>query len=78
MSDIGGFLVIRDDGHYWDGDGWTRDVRHARFFTNPPDAYADCALAVSCLRKLREACEVAYVPRGRGSRRTGRTVPPRS
>jgi hypothetical protein len=76
MSQVGGyFVVISSTGLFWDGQGWgPREV--ARCFSDPPDAYADCALAVSCLRKLGVACEVGYVPRGR--MRASRTPPERS
>jgi hypothetical protein len=55
-----GFVVVRDDGLLWDGQGWG-GRRTARYFSGPPDAYADCALAVGCLRRLGVRCQVGYV-----------------
>lgn len=56
------FCVLREDGMLWTGHDWTWKEKEARIFSGPPDAYADCALAVSCLRKLGHACSVAYIP----------------
>jgi len=63
---MGGFFVVRDGaGKFWDGrEGWLDEWRGARRFADPPDAFADCFLAVSCLRALGVLCHVAYVPRG--------------
>ena len=56
------FVVLSSRGLFWDGEGWG-GREQARAFRGGPDAYADCALAVSCLRKLGVACNVAYLPR---------------
>ena len=72
----GVFLIVNDAGLFWDGARWLPQWEGARHFDVPPDAYADCALAVSCLRKLGTACHVAYVPfRPSGCRRTSRRAP---
>lgn len=64
MQPCGFFVVMRDDlPLFWDGgEGWTEFPLAARRFSGPPDAYADCYLAVSCLRRLGHACGLAYLP----------------
>lgn len=62
VSKWGGFAVLRADGHYWDGQGWTIKTHGAWLFTGPPDAYADCEAAVLRLRRLGHRCNVAYLP----------------
>ncbi len=62
-----GFVVMRTDWMLWDGEAWVADAAGARVFREGADAYADCALAVSCLRRLGHRCNVAYLP-GRGVR----------
>ncbi len=59
---LGGcFVVLSSFGFFWDGDSWVAEMAKARRFSGPPDAYADCALAVSCLRRLGHICSVAYI-----------------
>jgi hypothetical protein len=71
----GAFLVVRDDGSFWDGVGFG-PLGAARRFDAGPDAYADCFLAVSCLRKLGVGCRVGYLPRSRKGRTSAsRTAP---
>ena len=59
----GCFVVLSAEGLFWDGGGWVRDGARARGFSEGPDAYADCALAASCLRRLGHLCNVAYLPK---------------
>lgn len=54
-----GFVVLREDGRMWDGDEWTAEMSRARRFWGGPDAWADCHLAVTCLRRLGHRCSVA-------------------
>lgn len=57
----GCFVILSLTGLFWDGKEWVPEVEKARQFSGPPDAYADCALAVSCLRRLGHVCSVAYI-----------------
>ena len=57
----GCFVVIGEDGRFWNGSGWVEDGAAARRFTDAADAYADCALAVSCLRRLGRPCNVGFI-----------------
>ena len=60
---MGAFVVLSADGLFWDGEFWTPRRLMARRFSGV-GAYADCALAVPCLRRLGVRCSVAYLPVG--------------
>lgn len=59
------FVVLDAKGAFWDGQEWTQEVALAKQFHNSPDAYADAALAASCLRRLGHVCNVAYLGLGK-------------
>ena len=56
------FVILREDGQYFEGPGWTPDRRLARRFDRGADAWADCHLAVTCLRRLGHRCSVVGIP----------------
>lgn len=56
------FVVLSSTGLFWTGSGWSADMWEARTFTEPPDAYADCYLAVTALCRLGTPCNVACIP----------------
>jgi hypothetical protein len=55
IGGCGYFVVLRVDGLFWDGKDWTAKRTEVRQSAGPPDAYADCALAVSCLGRLGDS-----------------------
>lgn len=59
---FGYFVVLSEEGQFWTGEDWSGKKEEARRFDGPPDAWADCHLAVSCLRRLGRRCSVAYLP----------------
>lgn len=57
------FVVLSENGHYWNGEGWVQKWQEARQFDGPSDPSAECELLADDMRRLGCRCSVAYIPR---------------
>ena len=62
----GCFVVLSEEGLFWDGQRWVPDWPSALKFAGPNDPSAECQALADALRlALGLACNVCYIPRAK-------------